>query len=278
MTPAHDTPDQMEPKPLLHELLPALAHELEQCLLVEGENLLAGSIQTLQIFSACECSDITCGSFYTGPRPDGAFGPGHRSILLDPSNGMMILDVVDDVIRYVELIDRAAIHAALHSGSNLATKPLLLIDIDGVLSPFGGGLPPGFKRETIGSYEVIWSPRHQEWLFHLSQDFHLVWATTWEHSANESMSPILELGQLAVIEFDRGTGDTWKLPSVQEFIGNRPAAWIDDDLYLDAHKWAEQRDVPTLLIRTNSSVGLTKEHVDQLQTFAEHCRSTHRNP
>ena len=142
---------------------------------------------------------------------------------------------------------------------------------------FGGGLPPGFVRETIGSYEVIWSQQHRDRLFQLSREFQLVWATTWEHSANESMSPILELGQLAVIEFDRGTGDTWKLPSVQEFIGNRPAAWIDDDLYLDAHNWAEQREVPTLLIRTSSSVELTKEHVDQLETFAERCRSIPRN-
>lgn len=278
MTLARDTPDPMEPRPFLHERLPELARELEQNLNAEGENFLAGSIQTLRIHSACECSDITCGSFYTGPKPDGAFGPGHRNILLDPTKGMMILDVVDDVIRYVELIDRPDIHEALHSSSNLATKPLLLLDIDGVLSPFGGGPPPGFVRETIGSYEVIWSQQHRDWLFQLSQEFQLVWATTWEHSANESMSPILELGQLAVIEFDRGTGDTWKLPSVQEFIGNRPTAWIDDDLYLDAHKWADHRDVPTLLIRTSSSVGLTKEHVDQLKTFAEHCRSARRNP
>ena len=92
------------------------------------------------------------------------------------------------------------------------------------------------------------------------------------------MSPILELGQLAVIEFNRGTVDTWKLPSVQEFIGNRPAAWIDDDLYLDAHKWADERHEPTLLVNASSSVGLTKEHVGQLKTFAEHCRSVRQNP
>lgn len=147
-----------------------------------------------------------------------------------------------------------------------------------MLSPFGGGLPPGFNRATIGSCEVIWSEQRRDWLLDLTSQFELVWATTWAHSANESMSPILELGQLAVIEFDRGTGDIWKLPSVQEFIGNRPAAWIDDDLYLDADEWADERDKPTLLIRTSSSVGLTKEHVDQLLTFAQRCRSASRTP
>lgn len=85
MTPAQDTPDPMQPRPLLHERLPALARELEQNLNAEGENFLAGSIQTLRIHSACECSDTFCASFYTGPRPDGAFGPAiETSCLTQP--------------------------------------------------------------------------------------------------------------------------------------------------------------------------------------------------
>lgn len=172
MTPPQDAPETEERPPLLRERLPHLARELEQCLNTEGEHFLAGSVQTLRIYSACECADITCGSFYTGPRPDGAFGPGHRNVLLDPTKGMMILDVVDDVIRYVELIDRPDIYESLHSDPDLATKPLLLLDIDGVLSPFGGGLPPGFNRATIGNYEVIWSEQHRDWLLDLSSQFH----------------------------------------------------------------------------------------------------------
>ena len=148
-------------------------------------------------------------------------------------------------------------------------RPMLLLDIDGVLSPFGAGPPPGFNREAFGEYEVVWSAQHREWLAELSSLFQLVWATTWEHSANEAMSPVLGLGQLPVIEFDRGSGDTWKLPSVQEFIADQPMAWIDDDLYIDAFAWAREREAPTLLIRTSSSVGMTADHFEQLLAFAD---------
>jgi hypothetical protein len=148
-------------------------------------------------------------------------------------------------------------------------KPYLLLDIDGVLSPFGAGPPPGFTRQVIGEYEVIWSAQHQQWLAQLSPIFELVWATTWEHAANEAMSPVLRLPELPVIEFNRGRGDTWKLPSVQQFIASRPAAWIDDDLYLDAFTWARDRAAPTLLIRPSSSVGMTADHIEPHLDFAD---------
>lgn len=148
-------------------------------------------------------------------------------------------------------------------------KAYLLLDIDGVLSPFGAGPPPGFTRQSIGEYEVIWSKQHQQWLAQLSLIFELVWATTWEHTANESMSPVLGLPELPVIEFNRGSGDTWKLPSVQEFVADQPMAWIDDDLYIDAFTWAREREAPTLLIRPGSSVGMTADHFEQLLAFAD---------
>lgn len=106
--------------PLLVQRLPNLAVELKQGLHVQGEVFLADSVEFLRIYSLCGCSDTTCGSFYTGPRPDDAFGPNHRCIPLDPSKGMTILDIVDDVIRYVELINRPDIYAALHSNDPMA--------------------------------------------------------------------------------------------------------------------------------------------------------------
>jgi hypothetical protein len=153
--------------------------------------------------------------------------------------------------------------------SAASPKPYLLLDIDGVLSPFGAGPPPGFTRQTFGEYEVVWSVQHREWLSQLASFFELVWATTWEHSANEAMSPVLGLPALPVIEFERGTGDTWKLPSVRQFVAGRPTAWIDDDLYLDAFTWARDRAEPTLLVRTSSSVGMVQHQFEELLAFAD---------
>lgn len=97
----------------------------------------------------------------------------------------------------------------------------------------------------------------------------IVWATTWGHRANAAISPLLGLGTLPVIEFDRGrAGDTWKLPNLSEFAGDRAAAWVDDELFGDARSWAEHRDAPTLLVRTMSTVGLTEIHVAELEGFA----------
>jgi hypothetical protein len=149
-------------------------------------------------------------------------------------------------------------------------RPYLLIDVDGVLNPFGSGVrPDGFSRHELMGYEVWLSRRHGMWLNQLATWFDLVWATTWEHDAPRLIAPILELPtDLSVIEFGQGAADeTWKLHDVERFVGNRPLAWIDDDLWGDAFAWADQRNAPTLLIRTSSSVGLTEQDVRRLEGF-----------
>jgi len=98
--------------------------------------------------------------------------------------------------------------------------------------------------------------------------FDVVWATTWEHKANEAISPLLGLPRLPVVEFGTSrSGDTWKLAKVAERAGDRPLAWVDDELFADARAWAEQREPATLLLRPSSSVGLTDEHFAELQAF-----------
>ncbi len=93
-------------RPLVREVFPDLAAELVALLEEEGERDLAICAWDLRIVEGCGCRDDFCQSFYTGPRPEGAYGRGHRSVPLLPSVGMLILDVVDGRIMFVEIIDR----------------------------------------------------------------------------------------------------------------------------------------------------------------------------
>lgn len=110
---------QLEKRPLLVDLLPEFAVELQQLLVEQGEPDLAAQVPTLAIHDRCRCKDdICCGTFYTRAKPEGAYGRGHRNVALTPDEGMLILDIVDGKIVCVEIIDnplvRRQLDAALH--------------------------------------------------------------------------------------------------------------------------------------------------------------------
>ena len=63
---------------LLTEALPQLAREIEQLLKKRGEPELAAQVPRLAIFDRCRCGDDFCASFYTQPKPEGRYGPGHE--------------------------------------------------------------------------------------------------------------------------------------------------------------------------------------------------------
>lgn len=186
-------------------------------------------------------------------------------------------------------------------------KPLLGIDVDGVLNCFGSIWTDGHDAVawelppfTVNGGSRLRVPRGTpERLCTLAERFDLVWCTMWEHRAHPAFvgkiggigsvcdcapfdpPPDCECGGTGVrawpvIEFGRVVWDgrsTWKLPAVREFIGERPFAWVDDDLFTDAFEWADDREtrlgIPTQLVRTSPSIGLADEHVDELLWFAD---------
>jgi hypothetical protein len=91
---------------MLIELLPALAQELQQLLIEEGESALAAQVPGLRIVDRCRCGDDFCSTFYVRPKPTGAYGTNHRNVALTPKEGMLILDVVDEQIECVEVLYR----------------------------------------------------------------------------------------------------------------------------------------------------------------------------
>lgn len=156
-------------------------------------------------------------------------------------------------------------------------RPLLMVDIDGVISLFG---PPG-DRGSEGSFRAIDGIPHflssvaATHLLGLSEDFDLVWASGWEEKAEEYLPHLLGLpAGLPFLRFARGQGagrsidGHWKLDAIDAYAGDRPLAWIDDAFDRSCHAWAEQRPAPTLLVETDPSLGLTSREAWLLAEWA----------
>ena len=85
-------------------------------------------------------------------------------------------------------------------------KPVLFVDVDGVLSLFGfpaGAELPGPFHWVDGIAHCI-PPHTGPMLERLAERFELVWATGWEEKANEYLPRILGLPfkELPVLTFD----------------------------------------------------------------------------
>ena len=91
---------------LLQDALPDLADELTALLRSQNERDLAEQVPRLPLVDRCRCDDDFCATFYTAPKPKGAYGPNHESISLNPSSGQFILDLVDRKIVCIEILFR----------------------------------------------------------------------------------------------------------------------------------------------------------------------------
>lgn len=100
---------------LFREIAPQFAEEIAALLRGADEPALADQVPALRVVGRCRCGDDFCASFYTAAPPAGAYGPGHRNVALDPTTGMVILDVVDDRIMQVEVLYNDQFRMTLHA-------------------------------------------------------------------------------------------------------------------------------------------------------------------
>jgi HAD domain in Swiss Army Knife RNA repair proteins len=156
-------------------------------------------------------------------------------------------------------------------------KPILLVDVDGVLSLWGfdaDNRPDGSFQAVDGTPHFL-SAEAGRHLLRLSEAFALVWCTGWEEKANEYLPHHYGLpGPLPFLSFDRHaeagttTPGHWKLGAIDAYARERPLAWIDDAFNDACHAWAAQRPAPTLLVPTEPARGLTSEHAALLTAWA----------
>jgi hypothetical protein len=165
-------------------------------------------------------------------------------------------------------------------------RPLLLVDIDGVLSLFAPPMRPGAspaERVVLGDgtwHQVegiahLLSPAAAAHLLALRSWFDLVWCSGWEERANDHLPHLLGLPVLPTLRFDRDVGGSvaprahWKLAAIDAYAGpDRPLAWVDDALDDACREWAAARPGPTLLVGTAPHTGLTETEAATLRGFA----------
>ncbi|WP_405944290.1 HAD domain-containing protein [Streptomyces sp. NBC_00932] len=151
-------------------------------------------------------------------------------------------------------------------------RPLLFLDIDGTLIPFGATpeqYPDGYptypyKQREVGAHPLLArvDPALRPRLMGLPCE--LVWATTWEAEANECLAPLLGLEQLPVVAWreasyeDVRRGLHWKTRTLLDWSEGRPFAWLDDEITDTDRAWvAEHHPARALLHRVDHRHGLT---------------------
>jgi hypothetical protein len=93
--------------------LPEFTQELQRLLQMQKPEL-AMQASILRIVEGCGRSDDFCASFCTQPKPKGAYRPGHETLLLDAVGpGMLLLDVVNGEISFVEVLSRPDVREKL---------------------------------------------------------------------------------------------------------------------------------------------------------------------
>ena len=109
-------------------------------------------------------------------------------------------------------------------------RPLLLVDVDGVISLFGfvHASPPSGHYQLVDGITHFLSGAAADHLRRLSEDYELVWCTGWEEKANEYLPLALGLpAQLPHLVFDpsdRPTHAHWKLAAIERHAG-RAGRW-----------------------------------------------------
>lgn len=179
-------------------------------------------------------------------------------------------------------------------------RPLLLLDVDGVLNALGRPVEDGY---VLGSavaagrtWPICYSP---EVIAHvlrwLDEGVDVQWLTTWGEEANAGLHELLGLPQLPVAgTFGDGEEESWTAPSVSlaeitpaapdQLTGrwwkfdvaraavraqpDRPVVWVDDDLDVetDVQDWMRAH-CRCLLVVPNPGLGLTGSDLGGIDDF-----------
>ncbi|WP_327269119.1 HAD domain-containing protein [Streptomyces sp. NBC_01218] len=165
-------------------------------------------------------------------------------------------------------------------------RPLLFLDVDGPLIPFGAtareypdgypvyrsssGRPKDVDNPLLSRINPAFGPRLE------ALGCELVWATTWMAEANLVVAPWLGLPDLPVVDWPEDVDDEdgrgglhWKTRTLVELAAGRPFVWVDDEITETDRRWvADHCHGRRLLHRVDPRVGLTDADFATLAAWA----------
>lgn len=177
--------------------------------------------------------------------------------------------------------------------SNTATggrKPLLLLDVDGVLNAFPATWQTGYTRKAIDGYPIHFHHEVRQMVSALDKAFEIVWFTLWNHRAAPGIGPHVGLSDAVHLttSWERGwdvahaAGCTAtrinqmmyaRTPLLPELVGTeRHWVWIDDAHSASDHEYLVEAGLDPRrfrLVRTDPEIGLTWEDVNRAMEFAQ---------
>jgi hypothetical protein len=154
---------------------------------------------------------------------------------------------------------------------SVGMRPLLFLDVDGTLIPLGGSAAGSNHQPVAHSNPLLGrlNPEHGRWLSALPCD--LVWATTWMADANDTISPLLGLPDLPMVDWPDDDDDGpvhWKTRGLVAWAAGRPFVWIDDEITDADRTWvAAHHTGQALLHRVDPRAGLTEQDIAAIREW-----------
>ena len=169
--------------------------------------------------------------------------------------------------------------------TNRMERPLLFLDVDGTLIPFGASWNShGAAPDQGDGARPASTPADNPLLARLDATHgvrllalgcELVWATAWMEEANDDVSPRIGLPSLPVViwpdpDYDAMAGDQlhWKTRDLIAWAAGRTFIWVDDEITDADRAWVmENHRGHALLHRVQAHIGLTDADYRAIQRW-----------
>jgi hypothetical protein len=167
------------------------------------------------------------------------------------------------------------------------TRPVWLLDVDGVINAVRLDAPDGFERADVDGFAILYRPQVVERIDAMAAEglVEVRWLTTWREHARDLEAALGMRHKFAIEVEERGDTSwqkpyrTWWKSTIAERIWYedtaRPIVWTDDDLKWSRSNgdvvWLERVSAPLLTISPDETFGLTDYDLDQIGHFCCIC-------